>query len=91
MQNFKRIEVDSDDYFVTLVLYIHFNPINHEITKYLDDWEYSSYPEILDPEPGNISCCEVLKWFGNTETFIKMHERNLFLHAKDDLDYISKK
>ena len=87
MQNFKRIEVDTDDYFVTLVLYIHFNPINHGITKYLEDWEFSSYPEIIYPEPGDISCSRVLDWFGNKENFKKMHERNLFLHFKEELDY----
>jgi len=87
MQNFKRIEVDTDDYFVTLVLYIHFNPINHGITNCLEDWEFSSYSEILYPEPGNISCAKVLDWFGNTKNFKKMHERNLFLHSKEELDY----
>jgi hypothetical protein len=87
MQNFKRIEVDTDDYFVTLVLYIHFNPINHGMTKSVDDWEFSSYSEIMYPEPGNFSCGNVLDWFGNKENFKKMHERNLFLHTKDELDY----
>ena len=87
MQNFKRNEVDTDDYFFTLILYIHFNPINHGMTKDLDDWEFSSYSEIIYPEPGNISCDKVLDWFGNKEIFKKMHERNLFLHTTDELDY----
>lgn len=87
MQNFKRIEVDTDDYFVTLVLYIHFNPINHGMTKDLEDWEFSSYSEILYPEPGNISSVKVIDWFGDEVTFKKMHERNLFLHTTDELDY----
>lgn len=88
MQNFKRIEVETDDYFVALVLYIHFNPINHGLTKYLEDWEFSSYSEILYPEPGNISCNKVLDWFGNKDTFELLHQRNLFLHSKNELDYI---
>jgi len=88
MQNFKRIEVETDDYFLTLVLYIHFNPINHGLTKYLEDWEFSSYSEILHPEPGNISCNKVLDWFGNKDTFELLHQRNLFIHSKNELDYI---
>jgi len=76
-QNFKRKEIDSDDYFMTLVLYIHFNPVNHEFAVNLDDWIYSSYHEIMNNPEKRLLTGNLLQRFGDLERFKKFHNYNL--------------
>lgn len=38
-----RIHVDDEVYYKHLVRYIHYNPLKHGITQFLDTYEYSSY------------------------------------------------
>ncbi len=73
---FKRILVDKDDYFLTLVNYIHRNPIHHGIVKGFSDWKYSSYNAIISNNETRISREFVLDCFGSIEDFIHFHEQN---------------
>ncbi|NOZ46051.1 MAG: hypothetical protein GXO79_04630 [Chlorobi bacterium] len=44
LKNFKRIEIDSDDYLRHLIFYIHYNPQKHGMISDFRDYKYSSYP-----------------------------------------------
>ena len=50
----KAKPVSDEDYLVTLMTYIHQNPIRKKLTKRLEDWEFSSYRDLIgvrnDPE-----------------------------------------
>lgn len=48
LKNFKRKEVNSEDYLRNLVLYIHLNPVNHGFTKTAEQWEWSSYNSFIE-------------------------------------------
>jgi len=39
----KAKHVDDDDYLITLLTYIHQNPVRNGLVKKLEDWEFSSY------------------------------------------------
>ena len=47
LKNFKRKEIDSEDYLRNLIIYIHLNPINHGFTKLINDWKWHSYKEFI--------------------------------------------
>ncbi|MEO5910649.1 MAG: hypothetical protein ABIP95_07155 [Pelobium sp.] len=51
LKNFKRKEIDSTDYLLQLIIYIHLNPIKHGFTKQLEDWEWTSYPSFFTASP----------------------------------------
>lgn len=76
-RQFKRIEVDRNDYLIYLVHYIHRNPIHHGLCKNYIEWDYSSYSTILSDTPTKLCRNEVLEWFGSKKDFSDFHKENL--------------
>jgi putative transposase len=74
---FKRIEVKTDLYFTTIIIYIHRNPVHHGFVQQFTDWEFSSYKSFMTDTPTRLARQEVLDWFGNRDAFIKAHEGGL--------------
>ena len=70
---FKRRRIDSDRYFVTLVVYIHRNPEKHGFVDDFRRWPYSSYQAILSTRATRIQRAAVLDWFGGAAAFEEMH------------------
>ncbi len=78
-KNFKRKEVDSQEYFQRLVVYIHQNPIHHGFSEEIKHYPYSSYRYFLNSkEPSFINRNKVLKLFGEMENFEAAHEEISF-------------
>jgi putative transposase len=71
--NFKRKLIDSDNYFGTLIAYIHNNPVHHGFTHTPDDWNFSSWFAYLQDKPTKIRRDEGIRWFGNKDEFIRVH------------------
>jgi REP element-mobilizing transposase RayT len=44
---FKSEAVESDEYFLTVLKYIHYNPMKAGLTKNIDQYEWSSYKEYI--------------------------------------------
>jgi REP element-mobilizing transposase RayT len=74
---FKRKEVNDEEYFSWLVFYIHSNPIKSGLTKRLDQYQYTSYVEILQNDNSLVKPNDVLNWFGGLDAFEDFHRRNL--------------
>ena len=75
IDSFNRKLIDSDEYFVQLIAYIHRNPIHHGFTKNLNDWPFSSwYAYVLD-KVTNVSKDEAMHWFGSIENFKATHQK----------------
>ena len=70
----ERISVTNDDYFTTMIRYIHFNPVLHGFTNNLFQWKYSSIHAFYSKKRSLISKREVTDWFGGTEPFKKFHQ-----------------
>ena len=70
---FKRKKVENDEYFQTLVYYIHNNPVLHGFTKNITEWEWSSYHSILSDRKTKLQRKEVIEWFQNKEAFVSFH------------------
>lgn len=73
-KRFKRLKVDSNNYLLTLIHYIHHNPIHHNFAENYGDWTYSSYSAILSENPTKVNRDEVLSYFGDKSKFIEIHE-----------------
>lgn len=73
---FKRIHVENDYYFSRLVMYIHHNPVKHNITRNFEKYLHSSYLSYISRAPTRLERKEVLSWFGGIEEFIAFHRGN---------------
>lgn len=78
MPNFKRKEVESEEYYTKLIHYIHANPVRHDFVKSMADWEYSSYQSLLSTKVTKLCRAEVMDWFGNRQAFIQFHQTEPF-------------
>jgi len=90
---FKRALVNSNEYLIRLVYYIHANPQLHGLIPDFRDWRWSSYFEILDARPNNTIQLEVLNWWGGKKQYIDYHsekretidDKNLSLEDDDTI------
>jgi putative transposase len=74
---FGRIPVTSDDYPVTLVHYIHFNPQKHGFVADFREWPYSSYHALYTARPTKLRREELPEWFNGREPFLKFHQERV--------------
>ncbi|MFH2143974.1 MAG: transposase [Bacteroidota bacterium] len=72
--NFKRKEINSDDYLKQVVIYIHNNPVKHGIINKIDKWKYSSYNLIISGNSEWIKEKETIGFFNDKENFISVHK-----------------
>jgi len=71
---FKRIHIDNDTYLMTLIHYIHHNPIHHHLIPSLQNWHYSSYNTLICQTNTKLVREDVLELFGNQQKFIEFHQ-----------------
>ncbi|WP_234572987.1 hypothetical protein [Rhodohalobacter sp. 614A] len=71
--NFNRKLIDSDEYFVRLIAYIHNNPIHHGFTSHPNQWPFSSWHAYVLNKLTRIKKEEALLWFGDVENFKTIH------------------
>ena len=70
---FGRKTITSEQYYQTLITYIHHNPQTHGIVDDFRDWQWSSYHAILAHQPTRIDKTTVLDWFGGRQAFEDKH------------------
>jgi putative transposase len=71
---FGRVPITSDRQFWNVIAYIHQNPQKHKFADDFRDWKYSSYGIILSEKHTIIARAEVMKWFGNRDAYLSLHE-----------------
>lgn len=72
---FKRKYIDSDDYLIRTILYIHQNPQNHAIVDDFKNYKYSSYLTFLDESETFLKRNETLDLFDGKENFVFCHRK----------------
>jgi len=77
MKNYKRKKVDSQEYLMNLVSYIHNNPVKAGVCKTPEQWKFSSYRKILTQDSGFIQCKSVVELFDDLESFKAFHSNPL--------------
>ncbi len=84
---FKRIEIDTSEYLINLILYIHTNPQLHGFVKDFRNYKWSSYNEILSDEPTNLQRTSVIKWFAEKDNYRYCHEKKINLEALEKFTF----
>ena len=76
MHRFKRKRITDEIYLKQAICYIHKNPVNHGFRNSPDEWEFSSYNEILQHThlPENK---EIIRLFENRKNFILSHSSSV--------------
>lgn len=74
---YKQKEIDSDEYLLWLIYYIHRNPVHHKLTKTCKDWTFSSYNEIID-ENDKILSNYIFYLYGGKNEFIDLTSNLIF-------------
>jgi len=75
--SFERKEIISNDYFLSIIHYIHFNPVHHGFVNDIRNWKYSSFKSFLTVKPTNIKRDEVINWFGGLDAFYTFHQQEI--------------
>jgi len=71
---FGRLQIDSNDRFTRLIVYIHQNPQKHGFVKDFRQWPYSSYRALISSLATFLKRQEILEWFGGREGFVNLHQ-----------------
>jgi putative transposase len=80
-RNYRRVEIDSDQYLRNMILYIHFNPVKHGIESNFVIYPYSTFKEFFTDRSSPIKKEEVIDWFDGYGEFFNLHR----VIDKDDL------
>jgi len=74
MHTFKRKKIQQEKYFLKLIHYIHYNPVEATIVRQPQDWRFSSYSSIISNKQSTLKRDEVLQYFGDLDNFIHCHK-----------------
>jgi putative transposase len=74
---FKRKLIDSNDYLIQAILYIHNNPVHHGFCSHPLEYAWSSYHTCTSKKNTKLKRDEVLGWFGNQTDFTAQHEKKI--------------
>jgi putative transposase len=77
IKNFKRVPILDKQNFINTIIYTHRNPIHHGFRQQYDEWDFSSYNEIVENKSDTVVVEKLLKMTGGKENFIALHRRNL--------------
>ena len=86
-RKFKRKKVDAEDYLSRLIIYIHLNPVKHQIARNHSDWKYSSFGSYLSQKPSKLNRELVLEWFDGLEGFKDFHQVNSNLYLPEEITF----
>ena len=70
---FKRKLIEDMDYFKTVILYIHNNPVHHGIREHAMDYPWSSYLACISVKPTRLQRDAVIGWFNSKADFKAAH------------------
>lgn len=78
---FKSEPVDSENYFFTVIRYIHQNPVKAKLCKRVEDYVYSSYLEYLNCS--SIVDTEYVLQLCTIDEFVEMNRENVDVNCMD--------
>ena len=83
---FKRLVIDSDDYFREIIRYIHYNPVHHGFVKDIRQWKFSSYESYFSAKPTLLKKDVVIDLFDDIENFMAFHQKRSDEDMSSDLE-----
>jgi len=73
---FRRLRVDNQRYFKTLIYYIHNNPVKHGFCESMMNYPWSSFLTLITLKPTKLQRETVLGWFNSESEFLEYHMQN---------------
>ena len=70
---FKRIAIETDDYFTQAIIYLHANSLKHKLVSDFTTYKWSSWQTLLSDKPTLLLREELFDWFGGKANYIKTH------------------
>lgn len=74
LKNFKRLQIENEEYFKRLIYYIHHNPQRHEICEDFKSYKYSSYQALISKDQTLLAREDFLNFFNSREELINFHD-----------------
>ena len=85
-QSFHRIAIDTEKYLYKLVIYIHYNPVNHGFVSKPEEWSFSSFKNIYNNPKIKKEYGLVIDWFGDKDNYLFSHLKNTDLDDEYKLE-----
>jgi REP element-mobilizing transposase RayT len=76
-KNFKREPILDKTHFLNVIVYAHRNPVHHGFCKRYEEWDYSSYNEIVNGVCDLLEINKLLKMTDGLESFKNTHRTAL--------------
>ena len=73
IKNFKREPIFDKTHFLNVIVYTHRNPVHHGFCKNYEDWDFSSYNDIINGVCDLTETNKLLKMAGGLESFTERH------------------
>lgn len=73
IKNFKREPIFDKTYFLNVIVYTHRNPIHHGFCKSYENWDFSSYNDIVNGVSDQTETNKLLKMTDGLESFTERH------------------
>jgi len=70
----KRKKIETGNYFIQALRYIHLNPVFHGFVKEIDDWQYSSWSAYTTDKKTLVKREDFISFIGGKDTFYDMHQ-----------------
>jgi len=87
-KNFERKLIDSDEYFRSIIHYIHYNPVHHRFVEDLRDWKHSSFESFFSEKATRLKREEVISWYGDKNDFFLFHKKEIDEKMSLELEFI---
>lgn len=85
-EHLPRIRVESEEYLLQLIAYIHLNPVKHKFTDDFKSYPFSSYLAYTTSKPTNVETKFVMEIFGDISNFEYWHDENRITMEERFLD-----
>lgn len=73
---FRRKEINYEDYFQNVIIYIHNNPVHHKVCEHPLEYPWSSFLTCLSEKPTRLKRNEVINNFISVENFKTAHQNH---------------
>jgi len=84
-QKTKTKLIDKDQYFKTLVVYIHQNPIRSGLVKAQEDWKFSSYNDYIGLRKGSLPKYDII--LDGFDGIGKDKKKEFYRYSEDMIGY----
>ena len=84
-KNFKRLEIEDEEYLKYVAFYIHFNPQKHELLNDFRKYKYSSWPAYNSEKTSLLNRSLLAELFGGLNELLDYHQ---YFHEEKELNLL---